>query len=76
MGDSKPSSLMDEMLALFGDHTPCFLFEQLFLKRLPEDIRIQLIDSKIEDFQQLARWAGALWASRDIAFPAANAIKH
>ena len=30
LGDSKPSALMDEMLALFGDHTPCLLFEQLF----------------------------------------------
>ena len=38
LGDSKPSALMDEMLALLGDHTPCLLFEQLFLERLPEDI--------------------------------------
>ena len=32
LGDSKPSALMDEMLALLGDHPPCFLFEQLFLE--------------------------------------------
>ena len=31
LGDSKPSALMDEMLALLGDHPPCLLFEQLFL---------------------------------------------
>ena len=30
LGDTKPSALMDEMLALLGDHSPCFLFEQLF----------------------------------------------
>jgi hypothetical protein len=36
LGDSKPSALMDEMLALLGEHPPCFLFEQLFLERLPE----------------------------------------
>lgn len=38
LGDSKPSVLMDEMLALLGDHPPCMLFEQLFLERLSEDI--------------------------------------
>ena len=36
LGDSKPSALMDEMLALLGDHPPCMLFEQLFLERLPD----------------------------------------
>ena len=55
LGDSKPSALMDEMLALLGDHTPCLLFEQLFLERLPEDTRIQLVDGKIEDHRELAR---------------------
>lgn len=47
LGDSHPSALnvMDEMLAPLGDHTPCLLFEQLFLERLPEDIRIQLVDA-------------------------------
>ena len=67
LGDSKPSALMDEMLALLGDHPPCLLFEQLFLERLPEDIRIQLVDAKIEDHRQLAKRADALWSSRDMA---------
>ena len=39
--------------------------EQLFLERLPEDIRIQLVDTKIEDHRQLAKWADALWTCRD-----------
>ena len=64
LGDAKPSTLMDEMLALLGDHPPCLLFEQLFLERLPEDIRIQLVDSKIDDYRQLAKRADALWSSR------------
>ena len=75
LGDSKPSALMDEMLALLGDHTPCLLFEQLFLERLPEDIRIQLVDGKIEDHRELARRADALWSSRDVQSFIANAIQ-
>ena len=57
---------MDEMLGLLGDHPPCLLFEQLFLERLPEDIRIQLVDSKIEDHRQLAKRADALWSSQEM----------
>ena len=64
--DSKPSTLMDEMLALLGDHPPCFIFKQLFLERLPDDIRAQLVDSKKEDCRLLARRADALWTSRDL----------
>ena len=75
LGDTKPSSLMDEMLSLLGDHTPCMLFEQLFLERLPEDIRIQLVDSKIEDHRQLARKADALWSSREMDPHAAHAVQ-
>ena len=63
LGDTKPSVLMDDMLALLGDHTPCFLFQQLFLQCLPEDIRVQLVDSKADDYRHLAKKADALWAS-------------
>ena len=73
LGDSKPSVLMDEMLALLGDHPPCFLFHQLFLERLPEDIRIQLADCELDDCRLLARKANALWSSRDIG-PDTNAV--
>ncbi|GFO17354.1 Gag Pol protein [Plakobranchus ocellatus] len=30
LGDSKPSEVMDKMLALWGDHRPCFLFLHIF----------------------------------------------
>ena len=73
LGDSKPSALMDEMLALVADHTPCLLFEQLFLERLPEDIRIQLVDTKFDDLRHLARRADALWSSRDMELSSVNA---
>ncbi len=74
LGDSKPSVLMDEMLALLGDHPPCMLLEQLFLERLPEEIRIQLVDTKVEDHRDLARKADALWAAKGMG-PSANAIQ-
>ena len=74
LGDTKPSVLIDEMLALLGDHSPCFLFQQLFLERLPEDIRVQLVDSKADDYRHLAKKADALWASRDMSF-STNAVQ-
>ena len=64
-----------EMLALLGDHPPCLLFEQLFLERLPEDIRIQLVDTKFEDHRELARRADALYASRDMGSFSAQAVQ-
>ncbi len=69
LGDSKPSALMDEMLALLGNHPPCLLFEQLFLERLPEDIRIQLVDTKIDDHRELARRADSFWSIRGMSSP-------
>ena len=65
LGDNRPSSLMDEMLALLGEHKPCLLFEQLFLERLPEDIRVQLVGENLTDLRALARRADALWDCRD-----------
>ena len=57
---------MDEMLALLGDHLPCFLFWQLFLQHLPEDMRTQVLDANIHDCRQLARRAGRIWAARQM----------
>ena len=45
---------MDKMLALLENHTPCPLFEQLFLELLPEDIRIQVVDANFEDHRELS----------------------
>ena len=50
---------MDEMLALLGEHPSCFLFRQLFLEHLLEDMRAQLIDANIDDSLQLARKANS-----------------
>ena len=76
LGDSKPSSLMDEMLALLGEHKSCMLFEQLFLERLPEEIRTQLVADKIDDHREMARKADQLWAARDASStPAAHSVQ-
>ena len=49
LGDRQPSQLMDEMLALLGSHKPCMLFESIFLRCMPEDIRLQLATSSFDD---------------------------
>ena len=67
LGDDKPSVLMDNMLALLDDHEPCFLFRGVFLRRLPEDIRGPLIDSKEKDCRKLAAKADNLWLARQQA---------
>ncbi len=64
LGDSKPSQLMDNMLALLGTHAPCFLFRSLFLERLPEDIRSVLVHSREQDCRQLAKAADSLSEAR------------
>lgn len=46
LGDNKPSELMDKMLALLGDHEPCFLFRHIFLTQLPDFVRTSLANSK------------------------------
>ena len=46
---------MDDMLALLGSHQPCFLFNYIFLQRLPEDIRVALASEDINNPRQLAQ---------------------
>ena len=57
LGDSKPSELMDSMLALMGSHKPSFLFRHLFLQQLPTHIRAPIAQSKIEDYRALSHEA-------------------
>ena len=72
LGDTKPSALRDEMLALLSGHPPYFLFQQLFLECLPDDMRAQLIDAIIDDCQQLAQRAERIWAARQMKSYANN----
>lgn len=65
LGDRKPSQLMDDMLALAGDHQPCFLFEQLFLEQLPDDVRLQLANADFGDARKVALLADGFWSARE-----------
>lgn len=61
LGDSKPSELMDSMLALLGSHTPCFLFRHLFLQQLPDYVRAPLAPSVTVDYRELAQEADKIY---------------
>ena len=64
LGDRKPSEVMDKMLALLGDHRPCFLFRHIFLRLLPEAIRAPLANSSNNsDYRALAKEADNLYNS-------------
>ena len=66
LGDRKPSQLMDEMLSLMDGHAPCFLFEQIFLEQLPEDVRLQLADQDFTDPRAVAIRADSIWLARGL----------
>ena len=70
LGDGKPSELMDHMLALLGDHEPCFLFKEIFLQQLPDQVRLALANSPITDFRQLAREADKFFSAGKKCFAA------
>lgn len=61
LGDRRPSELMDEMLFLLNDHEFCMLAEQIFLERLPDNIRLQLVNDNFTDPRAVARKADSLW---------------
>jgi len=67
IGDELPSAVMDRMLNLLGTHTPCFLFRQLFLDLLPNDIRTVLVSSGQMDSRELAKLADRLVLTRQLS---------
>lgn len=72
--DTKPSALMDRMLALRGSHQPCFLFRQIFLEQMPEDIRTQLALADTADEHELSRIADQLWLARNTSATAVRSM--
>lgn len=65
LGDAKPSELMDNMLSILGEHKPCFLFKELFLRQLPEHVRTPLAVSHTTDYRTLAQEADRLFLAGD-----------
>ena len=63
LGDSKPSELMEDMLALLGSGDASFLFTHLFLRQLPPQVRTALANSPListKDYRGLAEEADKL----------------
>ena len=58
--DQKPLQLMEEMLTLLGEHSCCFLAEQL-LEQLPLDLQLQLAN---DDFSNPRAKADVLWNAK------------
>ncbi|XP_056106413.1 uncharacterized protein LOC130084911 [Rhinichthys klamathensis goyatoka] len=57
LGDSKPSELMERMLAVLGAADPAFLFAHIFLRQLPAPVRTALASSALpssRDYRALA----------------------
>lgn len=57
LGDSKPSDLMERMLAVLGSADPSFLFAHIFLRQLPAPVRTALASSRLaasKDYRELA----------------------
>ena len=63
LGDRKPSELTDSMLALLGDHNPCFIFKQIFFRKLPEKVLVPLANSPKTDLRMLSLEADRILAS-------------
>ena len=63
LGAAKPSKLMHQMLELCpkGDETST-IFQCLFLRWLPADLRVMLAHLDHSDLKELARKADKLWA--------------
>ena len=63
-GDQKPSHLMNRMLALVPeDFKPGFIFQGLFLRRLPAEVRAHLLQEDIADPRALSLKADKLYHS-------------
>ena len=67
LGDGGPAAMMDKMLALLGDEAQDtkthILFEGLFMRLLPEQVRSQMANETFADPRAFARKADKIWAA-------------
>ena len=78
LGDSKPSALLDQLLALVPTgQDPGFLFRQVFLRQLPSDVRALLAQSTktgfaVTDLRALALEADNYYLSTGVKIASAT----
>ena len=66
LGDRRPSSMMEEMLALLpAGAQPDVLFLALFLRRLPPSMREHLAADDADTAEEMAELADKLWDARN-----------
>jgi hypothetical protein len=65
LGEGRPSALMDSMLSLLPpDEKPGVVFQAMFLRRLPSDLRDHLASKKFSTPHEMAEYADVLWDAR------------
>ena len=64
LGDRKPSAILSDMRSLASGHTACMLFEEVFLRQMPDDIRMQLAQQDFSSLDVVAERADALWLAK------------
>ena len=78
LGDRRPSELADAILASLAgighDSSSCPHVLHAFLSRLPEAVRVPLIDLKFENIQKLAVQADKVWSSVDRPAPSTLSV--
>ncbi len=63
LGETRPTERLNHMRALLGGFSPDILFQEIFLRHLPEQIRLPLASSGATDLQDMAERADKLcWA--------------
>ena len=74
LGDQKPSQMMDRMLGLLGSSDAKILLRQVFLERLPEQVRSVLVHSGEDDNRKLAKAADKLYEAHQTCTTSVNKI--
>lgn len=76
IGDQRPSQLLDSMLALLpAGEPPGLLFQGLFLRRLPSEIRDHVAAGDYRTVREMAAVADQLWDARREAPASISAVR-
>ncbi|KII75174.1 hypothetical protein RF11_07998 [Thelohanellus kitauei] len=64
IGDRKPSMLLEEMRSLTCGHISCLLSEEIFIRQMPDDVRMQWAGADFTDLQKSGERADEIWPAR------------